>query len=312
MSRWLVALLLMGAAGATAPRDALTALDACIHQLDPGLDVGYARIAARCPDLAPSLAASPWASSLPRDWNRPGNELSVEGLVELRTLLTRPAPAPAVHAPRVERVAATLAALEPGQSAQKSWWARFKQWLRAALERRPQEAQSDWWRRLRAGIGLPRTLTQAIVWMALAAVVALALTIVVNELRLGGALTGWRARATRAAGRVPAAWQLTAAELAEASPEQQPRLVLELIVERLRTQGRLPPARGLTLHEIERAARFTAEADRVRLAALAATCERLRFAARADPPQQLAAALARGRELLAALEGPAAGPQGAH
>src|SRR3982074_2791340 len=96
MSRWLLALLLAAAGlpGAQA-RDALGAIDACLRQLDRNLDVGYQHLAARCPDLAPSLAQSEWAAWLPRDWNRPDSLLSADGLTELRTLLTGPPPPPA-------------------------------------------------------------------------------------------------------------------------------------------------------------------------------------------------------------------------
>ena len=56
---FLVALLVLATpvalARATAP-DALAAVDACIPRLDVELDVGYERIAARCPDLTRALA----------------------------------------------------------------------------------------------------------------------------------------------------------------------------------------------------------------------------------------------------------------
>src|SRR6202521_4867745 len=96
MRRWLLALVLAAAGlpGAQA-RDALGAIDACLRALDRNLDVGYQHVAARCPDLAPSLAQSEWAAWLPRDWNRPESQLSADGLTELRTLLTGPAPAAA-------------------------------------------------------------------------------------------------------------------------------------------------------------------------------------------------------------------------
>ena len=91
MRRWLLALVLAAAGLPEAQaRDALGAIDACLRQLDRNLDVGYPHIAARCPELAPSLAQSEWAAWLPRDWNRPDSLLSADGLTELRTLLTSP------------------------------------------------------------------------------------------------------------------------------------------------------------------------------------------------------------------------------
>src|SRR5437016_11199856 len=71
------------------------------------------------------------------------------------------------------------------------------------------------------------------------------------------------------------------------------------------SQERLPPARSLTVHELTRAARLPGESDRERLRELATTCERVRFGDQQESSSTLAAAIARGRELLAALEAPA-------
>src|SRR5262249_61043934 len=97
--------------------------DACLPRLAPQADVGYPRVAARCPELTPALAASPWASWLPRDWDRPGNELSAGGLKELRTLLTRPTPVARSPAPRVARVSAVLAGLPAPRTPRGGCWA---------------------------------------------------------------------------------------------------------------------------------------------------------------------------------------------
>jgi hypothetical protein len=314
MSRWLLALLLT-AAGAplAAARDAVSAIDACIGQLDAGLDVGYARIAERCPDLAPSLEASAAAAWLPADWNKPGNELSAAGLAELRTLLTRqPSPAGA-RALRVARLRTLLEGLAANDRRGGGWWARFKEWLREVLARRP-PGQEDpgWLRRLIGDLGVSQAVLEASVWGALAVVIALATTIVVNELRIAGLFSGWRRRTAAGASRSTAARApLTLEEVERASPAEQPRLLLALIVARLREQERLPPERGLTVHELRRAANLPEQADRERLAALTAACERVRFGAPELSLPALGAALARGRELLAALEVPALPAEGA-
>jgi len=319
MSRWLLGFLLTvagaqcaAARDAVATHDAVAAIDSCIRQLDPGLDVGFARIAERCPDLAPALSASPWAPWLPADWRKPGNELSAGGLGELRTLLTRQPAHPAMHAPRIARVAAVLAGLEEHDSARRGWWTRFKEWLREVFAPRPGNPGDGWLRRLLGGLTVSQALLDAIVLGTLAVVVALAAAIIVNELRVAGVLRGARARVARGRrhpGGAPAALTLRALE--EASPAEQPRLLLELIVTRLSAQQRLPPARALTVHELARAARLADESDRARLETLAVACERLRFSASEVPPPMLAAALARGRELLGSLAQPRAEPRGA-
>src|SRR5438132_3905468 len=70
-------------------QEAIAALDACIARLDPSLDVGYARIAARCPSLTLRLTQSAGVQWLPRGWQEAHNDLSAGSLAELRTLLAR-------------------------------------------------------------------------------------------------------------------------------------------------------------------------------------------------------------------------------
>ncbi|HXI68436.1 MAG TPA: hypothetical protein VNH41_10885, partial [Steroidobacteraceae bacterium] len=90
------------------------------------------------------------------------------------------------------------------------------------------------------------------------------------------------------------------ADVERASGEEQPHLLLQLIIRRLIELQRLPPARALTLTELERAARLPDELDRARLAALSAACERARYA-EVVSTAVLAAASVRGRELFASL-----------
>src|SRR5438034_3439573 len=64
-------------------------IDSCLRHLDPELDIGYDRIAARCPDLVKQLDHGPWAPWLPRGWKEPGNDLSAGSLKEFRELVSR-------------------------------------------------------------------------------------------------------------------------------------------------------------------------------------------------------------------------------
>jgi hypothetical protein len=306
MSRGLLALVLMLAAvpGQAAP-DAPAALDSCISRLEPELDVGFAKIAARCPDLAPSLRASPWAAWLPSDWDKPDNNLSRRGLEELRALIGRESARSggAVQAPRLASLAPLLATLRTPSVAHGGWWARFKAWLHEVFAPRPARPESGWLRRLITRLAIPPRLLDALAVVALCLVAVLAATIVTGELRAAGWL-GRRRRPTGADARprpgvsLDHAW----AEIEGADPDERPRLLLELIAARLAAQDRLPPARALTVRELLEAARLPVDADRERLRELAGVSERLRFSDRLLSPQALGAALAHGRELLAGLE----------
>lgn len=311
MSRRLLALLLLvaGVPGAQG-RDALGVLDACIGTLDRGLDIGYARIAARCPDLTPSLLESPWAPWLPADWNKPDNQLSAQGLSELRELLARESGAAAAgrHL-RTERVGGVLAGIAKSEPAGGGWWVRFKQWLRELLTQRPQQEQG-WWRRLFGDVQLEQGVLRSLVWGSLALVVVLAVVVILNELRVAGLLRQ-RGSQRRTLASAAARAGLSLGEIEHASPGAQPALLLEFIAARLAEQDRLPPARAFTARELTRRARLQRESDRLRLGELAGVCERMRFSGQDVAPQVVAGAMAQGRELLNALEAPAAAASGA-
>ena len=304
MTRALLALLLAAALPPCAQaRDALEAIDDCVARLDTELDVGYARIAARCPDLTAALAESSFAPWLPGDWKRPDNQLSAAGLSELRAQLVRESGGGDNRrpAPRSERVASVLASVTHGDAASIGWWQRFKDWLRRILTTRAQ-TDSGWLRRWLAGIELSRSATRLITWASFAIVVALAAGIVTNELRIAGVLRGRRARSQARSADVSRGGSAAALEEIErAAPEQQPALLLELITARLAALRRLPPARALTARELERQARLPEESGRARLAELVTVCERVRFSGAAVSSASLTAAVRGGRALLAAL-----------
>jgi Domain of unknown function (DUF4129) len=314
VARALAALLL---AAATVPcaqaRDALRAVDDCVARLDNELDVGYARIAARCPDLTPALQQSPWAPWLPADWKRPDNQLSAAGLSEMRALLARAAGpgTPERAAPRTDRVGAVLATVTAPADSGGSWWLRFKEWLHRIFTP-PQPADRGWLRHWLQQIRLSTNAAQLIVWSAFALVVALAAAIILHELRVAGFLSG-RAARTRARSQLPHASGARAlADIERAAAEAQPGLLLELIALRLAEQDRLPPARALTARELEQHARLPDDSGRRRLGELVGVCERVRFSGEAVTVASLAAALHSGRVLLSALDAPASAAAQAH
>jgi hypothetical protein len=305
MARALLALVLMLAvAPAVAAREALAALDSCIQQLDPLRDVGYQKVATVCPDLAPSLKASPWQAWLPSDWDKPDSNLSRRGLHELRALIVRESGrAAGVREPRLEGLAPVLATLHDYSAAEhRGWWARFRAWLHDLLTRRPAPTDDSWIRRLFARLSIQEGVLNGVRVGALVLLGLLASGIVFGELRAAGLIRGRRrlpdaGGALRSGGRAHTWADIEGAQLSE-----QPRLLLELITARLAAQDRLPPARALTVRELLGAARLPREGDRERLSELARMSERLRFSDRLWSPHALGAAIERGRELLVGLE----------
>jgi hypothetical protein len=287
--------------------DALQAIDDCLSHIDAVADVGYERIAARCPDLTPALAGSPAAAWLPPDWRQPGNALSSRSLGDLRALLVRELTAPAARpTPDTQRVAAVLAAVTETEPTQRGWWARLRAWLHQAMTPREGRANESWLQRWAAGLNLSKVARRLIGGTALALVVGIAVSVIVNELRVAGVLA---ARERRPRGRVASLAQrgcLSLGDIEEAEASARPSLLFELIASRLAAEQPLPAARALTAGELWRRARLPDEVVRGHLAQLAGVCERLRFSSTPVSPGSLATAVLSGRSVLAALDAVAA------
>ena len=298
----LLLLLISPMALATTPREALEAIDACAQRLNPDADTGYDRIVARCPTLARRLDESGLSVWLPREWQRPRNDLSVGGLRELRGLLERElAPSPQrASILSVERVPAVLASLERADAARSGWWARTRTWLRRLFETPTTDSEEGWLNRMIGQSGLSQTVIELVSYMALLFVVLLAVAIVANELRVGGLLGGLRRRlailsdSPADSRRVTLSWE----DVQQAAPPQRPGLLLELLVARLAEAGGLQSPRGLTARELMRTAQFSREEDLGLLALLVEAAERARYANTGVSEEVLARALEGGRLLL--------------
>jgi Domain of unknown function (DUF4129) len=278
-------------------------LGTCLHKLDPQVDIGYERIAARCPELMRELEKGPWAAWLPRGWKEPGNDLSAGSLTELRELIGREAAAQTgTRAPQVGRLKGILGGMDVSSSG-SGWWARFKAWLRSILESPEQPTPESWFSRMVSRVGSSQSVIELSVYSALAAVVGLAGFIVVNEMRAAG-LLGRRVASLRVArGKAnvrpsQGGW----AEIESAPLTERPRLLLETILKRLSEQGYLPPPAALTVRELTEAVRLPDRNDRARLADLAAVTERVRYSEHEIARAGLEEPVARGRELLERLD----------
>jgi hypothetical protein len=289
-------------------------IDNCVGHLDPQLDIGYDRIAARCPELTHQLEGGAWAPWLPRGWKEPGNDLSAGSLREFRELVDRENGASGSSAaPDVRRLHAILTALARSRS--ENGWSRFKSWLRSILDRREEPTDESWLTRMVSHVGVSQSVIRLITYGALTAVVLLAGFIVVNEARTTGLLPKRsgalrKRRELAGAGSSGAGWN----DIEQSQPGDRPRLLLELIVRRLSDRGFLPPAGALTVRELTRAARLPEAGDRSRLADLALAAERVRYSAAGfqysgveSQLTDLDEPIARGRELLDRLDAGAGG-----
>jgi len=282
---------------------ALQAIDACAARLDREVDVGYERIAARCPELSQRLAAAGVDRWLPGSWRDPHNDLSAGGLEELRTALERERAVSTVsRAPRPEELKAALLEMGAGGHERAGMWRRFLNWLRAVVSARGQPQGPGLLARLISRVGLPETLIQITTYVAFGVTLALALLVLGNELRAAGIFkSAARQDEDTAAAIAAEPGELQWQDVERASPSERPRVLLTLLIERLTRLEALPPARGLTTREVTRALRLGHIEDAQRVAQLAGVAERVRYAKQPVSAADLGQALETGRALLEGL-----------
>lgn len=297
---WPALLCLLGLPAHAA--EPVAALNACIERLDQGLDVGFEKIDQRCPGLAATLRGQAAPAGLPAEWDKPQNQLSAQGLGELAVLLEREqAGVPGGRRPDAARVRSVLARIAQSEAARGTWWTRFKYWLQRLFASQSQPSD-NWLRRLLGG-GLSRHSAQIILWAAMALVILLALVIVLNELRVAGWL-----RRSQPPQRPPAepgqsGREVTLAALESTPPQRQPALLLEIIVQLLARERRLPAAaRALTTRELLRRADLPAPTSRAALSGVAQLSEELSYGGHEVEPLRLQQVLGEGRELLRSLQ----------
>lgn len=315
----LLGLIMAGAAwGGSASTGAVEAIDSCLRRLNPDVDVGYDRVAGRCPVLARRLQESGVAAWLPVDWQRSGNDLSAGGLRELRELLVRELPVSApegAHHPGTRHVGDILASLVRVDEEHSGWWARTRVWLRNIFASTDEAADEGWLERMTGHSGVSQTVLELVSYVALALVVVLTLVIVANELRVGGV---WGGVGRRSGARGSGSRTATAAGLGGSAGGAVPLdwegvlgsplalrlgLLLELVIARLNERGGVRLSRGVTVRELLSVASLADERDRERLGALARASERVRFSDVAVSEEEVAGVMEEGRLLLEGIGG---------
>jgi hypothetical protein len=289
---------------AARPDAALDVIDACVMRLDAEIDEGFARVTARCPQLAANLRSSDWAAWLPVGWDEPHNTLSAKSLAALHTLVAGElALGQLGPAPDLARLRPILANLAITQEERRGFWARLQAWLRRVLATRAPASTESTFARLFGRLSPPQALLELVSYATVVLIVGLAGFIVANEWRAAGMrLRSARRKSTGMEPQRERAGLLSWQDIEAATAAEQPRMLLEILAARLTAARRLPFAAALTVRELTRAAALTDAEDHARLLEVALASERLRYSAHLSAPSALSAVMLRGRQLLERLD----------
>ncbi|MGH8144342.1 MAG: hypothetical protein ACREU2_17745 [Steroidobacteraceae bacterium] len=275
--------------------------------------VGAARAAAsapddfilRCPQIVPAISRLGLGDQLGAHWQRDLTRGELQGLVRL---VQRYRAGPPSAAPALAALPGVLRRLREPPTAH-SWWQDFKARLRRLLMQQG-AAGSDWLARLLPM--LPQTVLRAILYGTAASVVALAVWIILRELKaLGSPFRGRQRRggaaALLASDRAAAARLLSLRDV-EAAPMTERSIVLvRLLVQALRQAGKLVGDHTLTYRELGEHGSFDTLEQRGRFVRLALLAERDRYGMGAMAAEQWQTVSSEGRalhaEILAAAPG---------
>lgn len=292
---WLAALALVSAANA-APRDLV---DACAKSAPSADDdvAGLAELEAQCPGLTRALEALGVGPLLPQSAR---DDLTRELLLPAVALASaNPA---ATHAPldraSLDRILPTLAGERPAAS----WWDRLKAWLRSLVGGDKSQPGSLWLQKWFQGWKISEFVASTVFFTLAALIIALAIGIVVSEMRASGVF-GPSASATRrrTAGEVQRRERRSLEEIAAAPLHRRAAIMFDLLVHRLSETGRLGAVRDRTHRELSAQSPFTDPSDRERFVRLAGVAEEQLFSPTPIAAGRVQAALVDGEALIGAL-----------
>lgn len=253
-----------------------------------------------CPELYAAIDRSSFALILPEDWSE---RMTPRKLERLRALMLADAEKEPEHRLDTAAVASVLDEMQTVQAERElSLWQRFKKWLAGLLEKKPGEKESSWLADWLEKHSPSREVMRWIGYGLLALLVGGAGWIVYSELRAAGMFGGRTRRGglSRAAARAAAGGR-PAMTLADANDEEQPALLIAMLLEQLRRLGRIQDRLSMTHRELASAASFDSTVDREVFSTLIAVAEKLRYAAMAPARTHLRQAIDSAKLLLSRL-----------
>jgi hypothetical protein len=303
--RCIVLLLLLSVAPAVGSqtagqqeRSALEIIDDCGDSA-PEESVGLTELEEACPGLTRALDES---GDLPLLSAQLREKLQPYDLTELQQIRSWYDAAPGRQSPDVGSLQPILDSLREQRGEQpKTWFDQLKEWLREMSEQRQSDSESRLSRWLRE-IQLSDAASMALLYGLSALVIALALGVVINELRISGVLRRRSAHDADATAQAAGSLQADASAAFDAMTAQgSAPAALRMLVSTLIRSGRLRVERSLTHRELCARAAFDDVQQRECFQRVAQLAERAVYGTGELPPDEVAPVIAAARTLNARL-----------
>jgi hypothetical protein len=227
-------------------------------QIEESDHTGLDALEQDCPGLRHALYELGYLDMLPQ---ASLDQLTIWNVQDLEAIAARYREPPAASSIDPAALEGVLDSLR-GQSAQQpqSLWERFRAWLRDIFNRQAQQEESpSWLSRWLDDFTLSERLADIIFWSVVALVIALAIGVIVNELRAAGILRR-RSSKAQAADSAPAPLAVAAIprieDLDRVPRADRPSLILRVLIATLQQTGRLTSAKSLTHREVTSRAAF--------------------------------------------------------
>lgn len=302
MQRRLVLTILLLAAPAAwsqAAGEPAAVLAACIEASAEAETETLEELEVECPGIEHALVEMGYAPFISESQL---DELGWYNLQELQALRQRYAQAAAGADVRTDSLAPILNALQDKEAERPpTWFDRLKRRLRDLFDR--QGESSSWLNNWLADKELPGSVREFIVYAVVFISVVLAILVILNELRAAGVLRrrAGAAKQSPAAPGKPVTSELTLADLESAAPGDRPSVMLRLLVAALVQRGRLRADRSLTHRELTARVALEDAGQRESFARVASLSEKAVYSGGTVPIEEIDAAVAAGRTLIAAL-----------
>ena len=281
----------------------------CVARVD-SQSVGVESLDADCPGLADAVEKSDYYGFIGEDQAQQLTRDSLSDLLALQAhYQERDAVGPSIDPTTVGAALQGLQRPPPPAVKPKSWWDLFEEWLTEGWS--AVSKQDNWLTRWLKRAEIPDKILSGLFTVVSLFILAVAVAILVVELRAAGVFARRRALVASAAPAPAVAAPLTLADLDAAAAGERIALLFKLLIVALRHGGRLQSDRAMTHRELTRRASFDAEAQRQQFGEISVLAERTLFGGRSASEAELEQALQNGRALYAQLSQPA-NPAGEH